>query len=461
MAVEREDGLVRHDVLSPTSYHRGVTSTASHTELLAEGAIVADRYRVLGLLGQGGMGAVYRVEHVHMRKLFALKVLLADALRVPEIIARFEREAIAAASIEHPNVAKATDFGKLHDGSFFLVLELVDGRSLRSELESGPLAPVRATRIVRGIASAVAAAHAKEIVHRDLKPENVMLVQREDDADFVKVLDFGIAKVAAPEDEIAEASPKILTRVGAVMGTPDYMPPEQALGERVDARSDLYSLGVIFYELLAGVRPFRGETAAAILRSQLVDPVPPLPPGVGASPELVAIVTKLLAKEPGARFGSAAELVARLDEALLAPAAPVVPLAPSPAVSTSSVTTDPEPVAATQRRKRLVLGASFGGALVAVVLVGLASGSETLQVAEPFTASAEIARLAAEDGAAAARAAAARAAAARPAAAQDNGAPGSGTSSGSSRATPSAAPARTRKTGPGGIYIPPIKDWFK
>ena len=162
---------------------------------LAPGALVAERYRVVSFLDEGGMGAVYRVEHQHMRKAFALKVLHRSLVNRPEIVARFEREAVAAGSIDHPNVAAATDFGRLPDGSFFLILELVQGRSLRDELAVGrPRARPRLEDRPRHRRGG-GAAHARGIVHRDLKPENVMLVEHHGDPDFVKVLDFGIAKV--------------------------------------------------------------------------------------------------------------------------------------------------------------------------------------------------------------------------------------------------------------------------
>jgi len=223
---------------------------------IAPGDIISDRYRVVDKIGEGGMGAVFRAEHVHMRKMVALKVLLSELARHEEVVARFEREAVSAANIEHPNVATATDFGRLPDGSFFLVMEYVPGRSLRAELENGRLEPARALKITRGILGAIEAAHLKNIVHRDLKPENVMLVERDGDPDFVKVLDFGIAKTDVMTGDPAKPG---LTRTGAVMGTPEYMAPEQAVGQQVDARSDLYSLGIIMYEMLAGFPPFSGE----------------------------------------------------------------------------------------------------------------------------------------------------------------------------------------------------------
>ncbi len=282
------------------------------------GQVVAGRYRIEALLGAGGMGSVFRAEHVHMRKAVAFKVLHREMTFVPEIVARFEREAIAAARIEHANVAAATDFGKLDDGSFYLALEYIEGESLADLLHREPaLSPERATRIARQIASALAAAHAADIVHRDLKPDNVMLVERGDKPDFVKVLDFGIAKVTA-EDMKGQPA---LTQLGSVFGTPEYMSPEQAMGQPVDKRTDLYSLGVICHEMLSGAgTPFGGDDMIATLTAQMTRPPPPLPDSVPA--ELAAIVMRLLAKRPDERFPSADDVVAALDQLSVTAALP-------------------------------------------------------------------------------------------------------------------------------------------
>ncbi|HEY4160206.1 MAG TPA: serine/threonine-protein kinase, partial [Polyangiaceae bacterium] len=194
------------------------------------GTTLAGRYRVERLLGSGGMGAVYQAEHVHMRKAVAVKVLHREMMIVPEVVARFEREAVAAGRIQHPNVASATDFGRLDDGAFYLVLEFVEGHSLTKLLSTeGALPPERALRITRQIVDALAAAHAANVVHRDLKPDNVMLVSKEGEGDFVKVLDFGIAKVSGE----GSGDQPALTKIGTVFGTPEYMSPEQARGEAV------------------------------------------------------------------------------------------------------------------------------------------------------------------------------------------------------------------------------------
>jgi eukaryotic-like serine/threonine-protein kinase len=280
------------------------------------GGVLSGRYLIERLIGEGGMGAVYQAEHTHMRKRMAVKVLHAEMSRLPEVVARFEREAMAAAHIEHPNVAAATDFGKLEDGSFFLVLEYVEGKSLREAMAGGRVGIARVLHVGRQIASALGRAHALGIVHRDLKPENVMLVTREGDPDFVKVLDFGIAKV--PMGEIAgDSKGQVLTQLGMVYGTPEYMAPEQALGQPVDARADLYALGVIMFEMLTGARPYDHASKVTLLGMHVTAPIPRMrerAPDADIPEEMDAIVSRLLAKEASARFADARELVEALDQ---------------------------------------------------------------------------------------------------------------------------------------------------
>jgi serine/threonine protein kinase len=303
------------------------SSAESMSGTLLPGTIIAERYRIDALLGEGGMGKVYAAQHVLIQKQVAIKVLHEEMSSTPEYVARFEREAVAAAKITHPNVAAASDFGRLPNASFFIVLEYVAGIDLRTLLNSGALPKDRAVRIVRQIAAAVSAAHAVGVIHRDLKPENVMVVDHEGDRDFVKVLDFGIAKLDSfgPSQTTPGSSsgPAPLTKIGSIFGTPDYMSPEQALGQAVDPRTDLYSLGVIFYELVTGERLFKGG-AVTLMRSHVLEQAPPLPPIVSSELglELEAIIQKLLQKSPDDRFGSAAELIAALDSAGLDAASP-------------------------------------------------------------------------------------------------------------------------------------------
>lgn len=270
------------------------------------GQLVADRYEVQELLGTGGMGCVYRARHVHIRKQVALKTLHAALLRSHEAVARFEREAVAAARIDHPNVVVATDFGRLPNGRYYLILEFVEGNDLRQELDaSRQFALPRALSIARQIASALSAAHPVGIVHRDLKPENVMLVQRPGHPDLVKVLDFGIAKITLEDKN------QPLTQLGEVFGTPQYMSPEQASGKDVDGRSDLYSLGIIIHEMLTGKLPFEAADALGFIMQQL-NGVPEALPARVPEP-LRQLVQSLLEKDPANRPASAAEVVAQLD----------------------------------------------------------------------------------------------------------------------------------------------------
>ena len=289
------------------------------------GLTISDRYKIERLLGEGGMGAVYQAEHTLMRKRMAIKVLHPEMTRLPEVVQRFEREAMAAAHIDHPHVVTATDFGKLDDGSFFLALEFVEGKSLREAIAEGRIELGRALHISRQMAAALSRAHGLNIVHRDLKPENVMLVDRDGDPDFVKVLDFGIAKVPIGElgtndKDAGGPGQPVLTQAGMVYGTPEYMAPEQALGQPVDARADLYALGVILYEMLCGVRPFEAESKVALLGMQVTAPVPPTAqkcPEANVPPEVEAIILRLLAKEASERINDAKEFIESVSNILI------------------------------------------------------------------------------------------------------------------------------------------------
>ena len=286
--------------------------------------VIAARYKIIALLGLGSMGAVYLGQHVISGKRVAVKVLHPSMLGIPEIVARFEREAMAAAHLEHPNVATAHDYGRTEDGGFFLTLEYIQGQELSDALKNGPLPVARALHIARQITSALCLAHDVKIVHRDLKPENIMLTRRDGQADCVKILDFGLAKL--PVDlKMKEGSfmgsgtlsPQLLTKVGALYGTPGYMAPEQALSEAVDSRADLYSLGSILYEMLTGVPPFVSKTVYELIDCHLSTPLPPMrerAPSVSIPEPVEAIVRRLLAKRPEDRFAHPQELLAAMDQ---------------------------------------------------------------------------------------------------------------------------------------------------
>ncbi len=304
--------------------------TASQSSLV--GSIIDNKVRLEAILGQGGMGAVYRGRHLLLERTVAVKVLRPEILTVEGSLERFFREARTAAATEHPNIVTVYDFGKLPNGGAYLILEFVEGKGLRHILlEQGALPPSLALPILREVCAAVEFAHRRNIIHRDLKPDNIMLKRRDDGSATVKVLDFGLAKTV----EEAETSSSI-TRTGELVGTPAYMSPEHCSGEDLDARSDLYSLAVIAYEMLAGQPPFRGRVAA-ILTAQIQKPPTPLRDlNPNVPPVLEEAVMAALAKKPSDRPDSVAEWWNRLEAAYAATygakPSPAIPLSlPTPA----------------------------------------------------------------------------------------------------------------------------------
>jgi eukaryotic-like serine/threonine-protein kinase len=289
------------------------------TEETLIGATLAGRYSVTRKIGQGGMGAVYEATHTLIGKRVAIKVLLDKYARKEQVVARLEQEARLASSIGHEHIIDITDFGQTDDGRTFVVMEFLEGESLSELLNrEGPLPEARIAAITRQIASALGAAHAKGVVHRDVKPDNVFLLRR-NDKDFVKVVDFGISKSMRASDVGDEDSPR-LTQTGMVLGTPLYMSPEQARGDdELDARIDIYALGVIMYELATGRVPYTGTNYLAII-SQVLNDDPPRPRAVRPelSDEFENVVLKALAKEREDRYQTtdeiAADLLALLDD---------------------------------------------------------------------------------------------------------------------------------------------------
>ncbi|HVQ42526.1 MAG TPA: serine/threonine-protein kinase, partial [Vicinamibacterales bacterium] len=268
------------------------------------------RYEILNPLGAGGMGEVYRARDTRLDRDVAIKILPESVARDPERLARFDREAKAVAALSHPNILALHDAGT-EDGTTFAVMELLDGETLRDRLASGPLPVRRAVDTAVQIARGLAAAHAKGLVHRDLKPENVFLV-----ADGqVKILDFGLAKAADPGDSTATTThAPAMTDPGTVLGTVGYMAPEQVRGHAVDARTDLFALGSVFYEMLTGQRAFRRDTAAETMTAILREDPPDLPqPQSAQAPALDRIIRHCLEKNPGERFQSARDVAFALE----------------------------------------------------------------------------------------------------------------------------------------------------
>ena len=240
---------------------------------LAPGQILEGKYRIVRELGRGGMGVVHEALHVTLGRRIAVKTLLAEAGQDPDLAARFEREARAASAIGHPHIVDVFDLGRTPEGLLFMAMELLDGRPLAALLEETPSLPISlALDLASQMLSGLAAAHRNGIVHRDLKPENIFILNTQDRPSFVKIVDFGISKILVHAGaRAARAGQGSGTAVGTILGTPLYMSPEQILGQvaRIDHRSDIYSAGVVLYEMLCGRTPFEGESHAKIFASIL------------------------------------------------------------------------------------------------------------------------------------------------------------------------------------------------
>lgn len=291
------------------------TSAPPLPDVLPPGTRLAGRYVVGELLGGGGMAQVYRGQHETIGRAMAIKVLTRDLTLEPSIVVRFLQEAQAASKIHHENVVEVTDFGETEDGRPFMVMEYLEGEDLGDTLARvGRLPWDRVQPILLQLLAALQAVHEQGVVHRDIKPENIFLLSRMGSNDFVKVFDFGIAKVLR-HDVQGGASGRSLTVKGQLIGTPPYMSPEQCLGVDVDARADLYTVGVIAYELLTGRTPFESEDPVKILRMHVYEAVPTMAsvaPQVSVDPRVEAIVNRALSKDRDERFSSANELARAL-----------------------------------------------------------------------------------------------------------------------------------------------------
>jgi len=277
------------------------------------GTVLGGKYLLKQLLGEGGMGRVFAAEHTVIGRQVAVKVLHSEFARSPDISERFLREARAAGTIEHPGIIDVLDADRDESGTLYMVMELLKGESLATCLErKARLGPSETLAITKQILEALQVAHEHGVIHRDLKPDNIFLTTDKDGAQRVRILDFGISRIMPRGEEELR-----LTQTGTVMGTAYYMSPEQARGQsNVDHRADLWSMGVILYQMLSGVRPYRGDSYNAVMIAIAVEPVPPLSgawPDI--EPSLAAFVEKALQKDPDDRYGNVLEMLQALDRA--------------------------------------------------------------------------------------------------------------------------------------------------
>ncbi len=364
----------------------GTALRAQSTEVAdLVGSVIADRYHVLSKLGQGGMGQVYLAEHVKMGRLSAVKVMNPAMVHDTGAINRFNREAANASRIDHPNVAAIYDFGETPEGLVYLAMQYVEGETLTQIMQrAGALPPLRAADITRQAAEGLHAAHGLGIVHRDLKPDNIMVTKDRDGHDCVKVVDFGIAKAATGDAQQ-------VTKTGVVVGTPEYMSPEQLTGEEVDGRSDVYSLALVAFHMLSGSLPFLAASTQTSIVMRLTDEPKSLAevkPDVPWTAEVQAVMSMALARKPGERHATAREFGRALHaaiERMPQPAAgtnatvAIDAVEPAPAPDTSAAApraapstaraAPPAPTAPKQRE--LTIAAAAAGVLVVIAIVAV------------------------------------------------------------------------------------------
>lgn len=322
-------------VFCPTD---GTTLRANDLASGFVGTVIADRYVVTDLLGEGGMGKVYLAQHVKLPRQAAIKVLHPSMVQDPAAVARFNREASNASRIDHEGVARVFDYGETNDGMVYLAMEYITGRTLKRVLvEDAPLPLPRAVAIVRQIAEGLNAAHKLGIVHRDLKPDNIIVSRDDNGIDRCKIVDFGIAKAVGSGE-------KALTRTGFVIGTPEYMSPEQLMGEAIDHRSDIYALTLVAYECFAGELPFDNKTADRGMMARLTNTprtVAELRPDRSWPVDIQGVLNKGLERQQANRYNSAVEFAAALEEAIKSPMTSRAPKTPPAAPAKAKPTTPP------------------------------------------------------------------------------------------------------------------------
>jgi serine/threonine protein kinase len=296
-------------------------SAAEHGQDPLLGQIVEERYRLIERLGSGGMGTVYRAERVNIGRAVAVKFLHPSLGSRPDFVQRFQREAMAMSKLYHVHCAALSDFG-VHQRSPYLVMEYIPGRTLAADLRSGPVPLHRAVVILQQVLEALRYLHRRNIVHRDLKAQNVMLVSSSSGHDFVKLLDFGMAKMLAGER-------RDITVQGTIVGTPSVMSPEQIRQTAVDGRTDIYAAGIMLYEMVVGHKPFQHPQMDVLLKMQLEQaPTPPRQLVPGLAPAIETVILRALAKDPAARFRTAPEMSQALASAWAGAAGEVMPRVP-------------------------------------------------------------------------------------------------------------------------------------
>jgi serine/threonine-protein kinase len=306
---------------TPAANHE--PSDAPRIKELESGRVLGNRYEIRDCIGSGGMGAIYAARRIHIGDTVAVKVLRPEVVQDTQSRERFQREARAAAKLHHPNAVVVHDFGQDADGTTYIVMELLEGRSLREVLnDERTIDPKRAVSIAKQACAAIEAAHRLGIIHRDIKPDNIILLDSHDGVPHVKILDFGIAKLLDRTNDTGGIDPT-LTQVGTVIGTPNYMSPEQCQGEPLDARSDVYSLGIVLYEMLTGVQPFTAKNSTGIVIKHVTEKPRPL---VAVNPfiseAVERVVLKALEKKPEARQQSALDLAREFEAAVNQPIQP-------------------------------------------------------------------------------------------------------------------------------------------
>jgi serine/threonine-protein kinase len=335
------------------------------------GRLLADRYKVLRSIGEGGMGRVYLAEHVRMGRLSAVKVMSPSLAPTPDAISRFNREAANASRINQPNVASIYDFGETEDGTLYLAMEYVEGETLSAVLRrEGPFTPVRAAEITGQIADGLTAAHHLGIVHRDLKPDNILVTRSHDGREWVKIVDFGIAKTTQADSD------QNVTSLGMAVGTPEYMSPEQIAGEQLDGRTDLYSLGLVLFNMLTNTLPHPALTSKQSLVQRLTArprTLADVRPNVSWPARLQVALDRALAPEPNERFRTVGELAAVVRAAVGAPSASGAATQMMTPLSVEAVPTRPLPARSAAGAKR-----SWRGPLIAAAVVIGTLGAVTI-----------------------------------------------------------------------------------